>query len=141
MRPRNVDQVPSWKNGLVSTLASAPGVGEVGVVALRLAGQRGVQAVVDVVGPLGVQPDAARPPGPAGCTVRRVVAVGLGDQRQRPAELRGEGVDLASTAPPAACSGPVVVQRVHGVQPQRVDVEVAQPLQGVVDDVARAPGR
>ena len=37
----------------------ASGGGEVGVVALRLAGQRDVQGVVEVVVPLGVQPEAA----------------------------------------------------------------------------------
>jgi hypothetical protein len=52
-------------------------LGEVAVVALGLAGEHGVQAVVDVVGPLGVEAVAAALPGG---DHPRVVEVGLGDQ-------------------------------------------------------------
>ena len=75
-----------------------PGGREVGVVALVLAGQRGVQAVVDVVVPLRVQPVAAAV---AGRDQPRVVEVRLGDQRQRPAEVRGQRLDLDRSSAPA----------------------------------------
>jgi len=50
---------------------------EVGVVALPLAGDRGVHGVVEVVAPLRVDPIAA---GRAGGDDAGVVGVGLGDQ-------------------------------------------------------------
>ena len=54
---------------------------EVGVVAVRLAGERHVQGVVEVVAPLRVEPVAA---GLARRHQDRVVEVGLGDQGERP---------------------------------------------------------
>ena len=115
--------------------AGEPGGGEVGVVALGLAGERGVQAVVDVVAPLGVQPVAA---GLARGDQPRVVEVGLGDQRQRPAQVRRQRLHLDRQLLQQV-RGAVVVQRVHGVEPQPVDVEVAQPHQRVVDRRTGAP--
>ena len=64
---------------------------EVGVVALGLAGQRHVHRVVEVVAPLRVQPVAARL---ARRHQHRVVQVGLGDQGQRPTDVRRERSDL-----------------------------------------------
>lgn len=107
------------------------GAGEVGVVALGLAGQGGVQGVVEVVVPLGVQPEAvlgARGDHPG------VVEVGLRDQEQRAAHLLAQGVDrlrqLLQEVP-----GAVVVQGVHGVQAESVEAVVPQPGQGAVAEV------
>ena len=105
---------------------------EVAVVALALARHRGVDCVVDVVIPLRGHAQAA--------TVPRgdqawIVAVALGDQRQRPAEFfcqrLGFGRQLLEDV-----HGRGVYQRVHGVEPQAVGVEVAHPSQRAVDDVA-----
>ena len=116
-----------------STLVERAGVVEVGVVALRLAGQQ------RRAGRGGRRRPTARasprPPASRGGDGQRVVAVGLGDQRQRPAEPRDERARPRPTAPPAS-DRPVVEQRVHGVEAQPVDVEVAQPHQRVVDDEA-----
>ena len=61
----------------------------------------------------------------------RVVAVGLRDQPQRPAKCRGQGVDLKGQLfEHGQC--PLVVQGVYGVEAQRVDVELPQPHQRVV---------
>ena len=73
-------------------LLQRAGFGEVGVVALGLAGQLHVQRVVHVVGPLRVE---ARPVELPRGDRERVVAVGLRDQPQRPAQPGRQGVDLS----------------------------------------------
>ena len=64
-----------------------------------------------------------------------VVQVALRDQGERPAELGGQRVhgvgQLGQEVP-----WRLVQEGVHGVEPQRVDVEVAQPPQRVVDEYA-----
>ena len=91
-----------------------------------------MQAVVHVVGPLRLQPVPARLP--RGHHLR-VVEVGLRDQRQRPPDVRRQRLDLDGHLLEHVGRAPVV-QGVDGVEPQTVDVEVAQPHQRVVDDVA-----
>ena len=105
---------------------------EVGVVAGGLAAQRDVDGVVEVVAPLRVEAVAT---GLARAHEERVVEVGLGDQGERAAQVRRqrggldrhllEEVDLRG-----------VLQRVHGVEPQGVDVVVLEPHPDVVEDVA-----
>ena len=105
---------------------------EVGVVAGGLAGERDVQRVVEVVAPLGGDAEPVRL---ARADHPRVVEVALGDQ----ASAAGRGAPRARRPrrrAPRAGDGAVVDERVHGVEPQPVDVEVAQPHQRVVDDVA-----
>ena len=68
---------------------------EVGVVALPLTGERDVQRVVDVVVPLRVETESA---GARRVTVARVVAVVLGHEDERSAELVGEDVDRAASS-------------------------------------------
>ncbi|CAB4934707.1 unannotated protein [freshwater metagenome] len=106
-------------------------LGEVPVVALALAGEHGVQRVVEVVAPLRGEPEPAG--GPRG-DHPRVVEVGLRDQGQRSALRHAERVDLGGQLLEHV-GGPLVDQGVHGVQPQAVDVHVPQPHQRVVDDV------
>ncbi len=103
---------------------------EVLVVALRLTGQRNVQPVVDVIGPLRRHPEST-----VGCgrDHRRVVEVALGDQVERSAELIGQcrnGIGELDEQVPL----PLVDERVDGVKAQGVDVEVTQPAQRVLDD-------
>jgi hypothetical protein len=115
-----------------------PGVGlgqrlqraEVAVVALPLAGDRGVHGMVKVVAPLRGQAVTARLPGgdQAG-----VVGVGFGDQDQLAVQPGGEGVHLGREFLEKV-QGAVVFQRVHRVQPQPVQVVVAQPHQRVADE-------
>ena len=57
----------------------------------------------------------------------RVVEVGLGDQRQRPAAGAPTGRRSRSASSSQDVDVGGVDQRVHGVEPQAVDVEVAQP--------------
>ncbi len=102
--------------------------GEILVVALRLAGQRGVHRVVEVVVPLGVQPQAARL---AGGDQARVVQVGLGDQEQRTAQPHRQPVHRRGELLQEVVR-PGVAQRVHRVQPQPVQPVVPQPGQGAV---------
>ena len=105
---------------------------EVGVIALALAGHRGVDGVVDVVVPLRGHPVAVVR---AGSDHPRVVEVTLGDQRQRPAQLLGERVGFGGQLLEDVDRGGVE-ERMHGVQAQAVGVEVAHPAQRAVDDVA-----
>ena len=98
-RWRKLDQVPAWKNAPVSTVCQALQRAEVAVVALPLAGEQRVQGVVHVVVPLGLQAVAA---GLARGDQPRVVEVGLGDQRQRPAQV---GRQRSRPRPPAARAG------------------------------------
>ncbi len=87
---------------------------------------------MDVVGPLGVQAETTGLP--RGHRVR-VVPVRLRDQPQRSSESGRGCADLGRELLEQG-DRPVVVQRVNGVQTQPVDVEVAQPHQGVLDDEA-----
>jgi hypothetical protein len=103
---------------------------EVGVVAVLLAGEVGVDGVVDVVVPLSRHAQTTlRDRSDHGDVVEirlRDEAQGatetLGELRRRPGEL-GEHV-----------GGGVVAELVHGVETERVEVEVAEPPQRVVDD-------
>ena len=110
---------------------------EVGVVAGGLAGERHVHRVVEVVAPLGVQSEAA---GLARGDQARVVEVGLRDQRQRPALVRRHRGHLDRHLLEQVQLG-LVVQRVHGVQPQPVDVVVGEPHPHVVEDQPAHLGR
>ena len=105
---------------------------EVGVIALTLAGHRGVDGVVDVVVPLRGHPVAVIG---AGGDHPRVVEVALGHQRQRAAQLFGERVGFVGQLLEDVDRGGVE-QRVHGVQAQPVGMEVAHPAQRAADDVA-----
>ena len=125
---------PSWKNAPVSVLGQrVDGDAEVGVVALPLAGQQRVQRVVEVVAPLRASARARRPraastsAGRSGRTRRSGSAAGRGARR-----ARRPRADSSSSR----CTARVVGQRVHGVEPQPVEVVVAQPHQRVVDDAA-----
>ncbi len=104
---------------------------EVLVVAEGLARQCHVQAVVQIVGPLRLQAVSAAF---ARRDQLRVVEVGLGDQAERAADPGGERVHLDGQLLEHVHRA-TVRQRVHGVEPEPVDVEVPQPLQGVVDHV------
>ncbi len=71
-----------------------------------------------------------------------VVEIALRDERQRPSQFRGERCRLL-TQLGKEMSGGVVAKGVHGVKPQHVDVEVAEPAQRVVGEKAthlRGPG-
>ncbi len=106
--------------------------GEVLVVAVGLTGQRDVQGVVDIVGPLRGQPAAV---GLARSDQPRVVQVRLGDQAERPAQPGGQRVDRRGQLLQQRQRS-VVHDGVHRVQPEPVHVEVAQPAGRVVDHVA-----
>ncbi len=129
--------MPSWKKPRSQTLAERGERLEVGVVAAGLAGQRDVQGVVEVVAPLGVE---AEPADLAGQHHQGVVEVGLRDQRERAAQVGGERGHLDAELLEQVDVG-LVGERVHGVEPESVDVEVAQPGQRAVEDVAAHLGR
>ena len=124
-RERSVVQEHAGQD-LVQHLGGA----EVAVVPVALAGDQGVEGVVHVVVPLGGHAPAAL----GGRRDRdRVVQVGLGDQRQRPSEAVGERRDLVGQLREQV---PVreVDESVHGIEPQGVRVEVAEPAQDAVAD-------
>jgi hypothetical protein len=117
--------VPSWKNPVVH-----------------------VDRVVPVVRPLRRQPVAARF---AREDHHRIVQVALGDERQRPAEVRAQRVGaLGELLQEVHGAAGRLVQRMDGIQTETVDVVVAHPAEGVVEDVvahrplveveARSPG-
>lgn len=99
------------------------GGGEVRVVALGLTGQRGVQTVVEVVVPLGVQTDAA---GLARSRRPRVAEVGLGDEGERTAQFRRECVGGGGQLLQER-QRPRVGQGVDRVEPEPVEPVVAEP--------------
>ena len=78
-----------------------------------------MHGVVEVVAPLAGQPVAARL---TGGDQPGIVGVGLGDQDQFAVQQRREGQDLAREFLQEVQRA-VVFQRVHGVQPQAVQVE------------------
>ena len=108
-----------------SAVARSAERAEVGVVAVALAGEHGVQGVVEVVAPLRRRARSRRPRGAR--TSARVVEVALGDQPQRPAELRPRGASTSSASCSRKWRGRRVDDGVHGVEAQPVDVVVAQP--------------
>ena len=130
------------EEGAAVGLGPRPGLGEVGVVGLRLAGDPCVQGMVDVVGPLGGHAQAGCRGGGllvGGGDDSDIVEVGLGHQAQGPVQLvgqRGHGVgELGQDVRLWRVGGcGVVLDLVDGVQAQGVDVEVPQPAQGRVDD-------
>ena len=116
--------------------AVGEGVGEVadavvvGVVAPPVAEQGDVQAVVDVVVPHAVEPDATSldrrdEPG--------VVAGALGDDEHVPPERLGPGVhglaELLQERP-----GRLIGDGIDGVEAEAVDVEVLDPLTGALHE-------
>jgi len=115
----------------LADLSEGLDVGEVLVVADRLAGQGDVHRVVPVVRPLCGQAVAA---GLAREDQLRVVHVALGDGGERDAAVRRQGVgafgDLLQHVRIA-----MVEQSVHGIEAQAVDVVIAHPHQCVLDDV------
>ncbi len=112
-------------------LGESPERREVLVVAGRLARERDVDGVVEVVAPLRVEPVAVRL---ARGDELRVVEVGLRDERERTPDVRGQHVDLHRELLEEVRRR-VVHERVHRIQAQRVDVVVAEPHERVVDDV------
>ena len=130
------------EEGSAVGLGPRAGLGEVSVVALILPGEPCVQGVVDVVGPLGGHTQAGCRGGGllvGGGDDPDVVEVGLGHQAQGAAQLGGQGGhgvrELGQDVRLRRVGGlGVVLDLVDGVQTQGVDVEVAQPAQGRVDD-------
>jgi len=103
---------------------------EVAVVALHLAGEGDVEGVVDVVVPLRRHPAATLG---RGGDRRRVVEVALGDELAGAAHLgRQRRGGVGQLGEVVACG--VVLELVHGVEAQRVDVVVAEPSARVVDE-------
>ena len=103
---------------------------EVRVVPLALARHERVDRVVHVVRPLRGHAVAARSRrGDGG----GVVEVGLGDEGQQSPEPDGQHSDLVGQLRQDVALR-VVDERVHRVEPQGVDVEVAEPPQGAVAD-------
>ena len=105
---------------------------EVGVVAVAFAGEHRVQRVVEVVVPLRVAADAVRVlRGDEAGVVRRA----LRDHRT----WRRTPIAASACTASVSCStngyARRIGDRVHGVEPQRVDVEVVDPLERVVDEV------
>ena len=105
---------------------------EVDVVPLPFAGQRRVQRVVHVVVPLSRHAQAT---GAGRLDRARVVEVGLGDQRQRPAQRRSESSRLVGQLGQQRPTRGVV-QLVHRVEPQRIEVEGREPVQRATQDPA-----
>ena len=112
---------PERRVGPVVHVRAVERLGEVGdgaelrVVALAVAGQQHAQGVVEVVGPGGVAAPQRHH--------LRVVEARLGDHQARhPARDRRHEV-----------LGARVLDRMDGVEPQPVDVEVAHPLLGALD--------
>ena len=134
--PRNVEIAAVVDEDLAVRLVERLDRTEVDVVAVPLAREVRVERVVHVVGPLGGHAEPRRSRGGAladGGDGRGLVEVGLRDEGQRPAELLGESRRPRRKLREEVDGG-VVDEGVHRIEPQRVDVEVLEPAQGVVDD-------
>jgi hypothetical protein len=105
--------------------------GEVSVVAGSFAGERDVERVVVVIAPLGTQPVASGLPRH---DQGRVVQVGLRNQREGAAEERAEGVRLLRHLLQDVLVTRVD-ERVHGIQPEAVNVVITHPHVHIVEDV------
>ena len=108
--------MPSCTCGRWNAFARSATRAELVVVALAVAGQQHPQRVVEVVGPGGVA-------APARSHHLRVVHAGLGDHERRLGAARDGGDEVLGVG---------VLDRVHGVEPQPVEVEVADPLLGAL---------
>jgi hypothetical protein len=139
--PEHVDvppMAPAAEGGPAAVVEEHPGVGlrqrrkrsEVAVVALPFAGDGRVHCVVEVVTPLRGEPVAARL---AGGDQLGIVGVGLGDQHELAVQPGRQGLHLGRELFEDV-QRPAVLDRVHRVQPQPVEVIVAQPHQCVADD-------
>jgi len=120
---------------VAEALADGPGklvdLAEVAVVAEPLAGEHGVEGVVEVVVPLR---GPSRVPRRARGDHLRVVVRTLGDQPQRAASTwASSAVASASSAKKGVAVGR---RSVDGIQAQAVEAEVAEPREGVLDEVA-----
>ena len=104
---------------------------EILVVPLPFPGEQGVQGVMKVVGPLGLQPQAA---GLRGADDPGVVEVALGDQGQRPPQLPGQGLGASGKLPEKG-DGAAVVEGVDRVQAQGIDAVAPEPVLGVGQEV------
>ncbi|MCY1235688.1 hypothetical protein D9M72_483130 [compost metagenome] len=104
---------------------------EVAVVPLRLAADVHVDGVVEVVAPLALQ---SVPVDVAGVQQAGVVEVRLRDHGDRAAGFRGHSV-AQGTELLQEVDRPLVLEGVHGVDPQPVDVVVPEPHGRVVQDV------
>ncbi len=104
---------------------------EVLVVPRLLAGEHGMQRVVPLVRPDCVDAVPARV---AAANDARVVAIALGQDEQRAAGCRRQRVDLDGECFEQVHRG-VVGDGMYRIEPQSVDVIVAQPHQRVVDHV------
>ena len=122
----SVEYVPSWTCGRWNALARSATRAELLVVALAVAGEQHAQRVVEVVGPGGVAAPAAER---RRAHDLRVVEAGLGDH-----ERARVGVVHAPRDRRDEVLGARVEDRVDRVEAQPVDVEVADPALGALED-------
>ncbi len=133
--------VPGVQKWLLQHLGQLLGLAVVLVVALRLAGQIGVDGVMEVVAPLAIQAVTA----PLGREQQaRIVEVALGDDGERAAAARGHLVGRLLHGPQDV-AGAEVVDGVDRIQPQAIEVKLLQPHPHVVENVvahrSRSPAR
>ena len=129
--PATVPRVaPVVEHAPLQALGNAGDRTEVPVVALPLAGEDGVEAMMEVLVPHRVHAVPTEVPGPHH---PRVVEVALGDEQQCPAGARRQVL-----CPQRHLLEDVhrrgVDDGVHGVDPQAIDVVVAEPHRCVVDE-------
>ena len=106
---------------------------EVGVVEMALPGQRGVQRVVQIVGPLRVAAPRLRALG-GWLDHPHVAQVALGDHVQRAAEPARDRVHLVGQLTDQMARR-AVEDRVHRVEAQRVDAIILEPHARVLEHV------
>ena len=95
--------------------------------------------MMEIVAPLRIQPETSPARGRenalAGGDQGGVVEVRLGDQRQGPAQIRAQRTGLLRHLLENVSVG-CIDESVHRIEPQPVDVVVAQPHRDVVENVA-----
>ena len=128
--PAEPGEPPAGDEPVTKGVGQVDGARVVRVVAALLAGERDVQRVMEVVGPLCVDAAAA-----VACRGRqqRVVVRALGDHDQIPTICSSHLVDRRGELLHEG-EGRVVHDRVDGVEPDAVHVRVTDPELGVLDE-------
>src|ERR1044071_10074117 len=101
------------------------------VIAFALAGKEGVDGVMEIVTPDGVEAIAA---GSGGANYVRIILVGFSDDTHLAAEISGQrgdiGLDFRQDVP-----GRIVVDGLDGIEPQAIHVIFAHPVEGILNKV------
>jgi len=123
---------PGENEAFAQRLDQIANMTEVGVIAKTFLGQKHMQGVMKIIAPLSVHADAAQLCGP---DQPSVVEIAFRNQQALPPVAGGEFLRLLHQLLQKGFSGKIV-DGMHRIEPQRIDMEVPEPVQGVLQEVA-----